>query len=143
MAILLNGKAFEPSLPYVPMTAVMPMVAADMTGHPPLHEVAQCSLCGWLHDEMKMIGHEAEAQEFDRVLGFRRGEEVEEGGVVAHFVEHRRATISAIQDMVGVTSDLAARNPRHESHSVGEDRVLSKRKVACPLFLSPCLIAMS
>jgi hypothetical protein len=52
-------------------------------------------------------------------------------------VEHRRAAISTIQDMVGVTSDLAARNPRHESHSVGEDRVLSKRKVACPLFLSP------
>jgi hypothetical protein len=49
-------------------------------------------------------------------------------------VEHRRAAISTIQDMVGVTSDLAARNPRHESHSVGEDRVLSKRKVACPLF---------
>ena len=128
MAILLNGKAFEPSLPYVPMTAVMPMVAADITGHPPLHEVAQCSLCGWLHDEMKMIGHEAEAQEFDRVLGLRRGEEVEEGGVIALFVKHRRAAIPTIQDMVGVTSDLAARNSRHESYSVGEDRVRRQAK---------------
>jgi hypothetical protein len=70
MAILLNGKAFEASLPHVPMTAVMPMIAADMTGHPPLHEGTQRSLCGGLHDEMKMIGHEAEAKEFDRVSGY-------------------------------------------------------------------------
>ena len=96
MAVLLNGKAFEPSLPHVPMTAVMPMVAADMTGHPPLHEGAQRSPCGRLHDEMKMIGHEAEAKEFDRVFGFRRGEQVEEGRVVPLFVKHRRAAIAPI-----------------------------------------------
>lgn len=120
MAVLLNGKAFEPSLPHMSMTAVMPMVAADMTGHPPLHEGTQRSLCGRLHDQMKMIGHEAEAKEFDRVFGFGRSEQVEEGGVVALFVKHCRAAIATIQDMVGVTSDLTTRNPRHESHSIGE-----------------------
>ena len=142
MAVFLNGKAFEPSLPHVPMTAVMPVVAADMTGHPPLHEGAQRSLCGGLHDEMKMIGHEAEAKEFDRVFGFRRGEEVEEGGVVALFVKHRRAAIAPIQDMVGVTSDLAARNPRHERRSVGEERARRQAKSSLSPFLALVLLLL-
>jgi protein-disulfide isomerase len=142
MAILLNGKAFEASLPHVSMTAVMPMVAADMTGHPPLHEGAQRSLCGRLHDEMKMIGHEAEAKEFDRVFGFCRGQQIEACGVVALFVKHRRAAISTIQDMVGVTSDLTTRNPRHERRSVGEERARRQAKSSLSPFLALVLLLL-
>ena len=40
MAVLLNGKNFEAPLPHMPMTPVVPMVAADMTGHPALHKAA-------------------------------------------------------------------------------------------------------
>lgn len=83
MAVLLNGKTFEASLPHMPMTPVVPMIAADMTGHPPLHEAAQRSGCGRLHHEMKMIRHQTEAQHLDWMFGFRRGEQVEERGVVA------------------------------------------------------------
>jgi hypothetical protein len=36
-----------------------------------------------LHNKMEMIGHEAEAEEFDRVLRFCSGEQVEECSVVA------------------------------------------------------------
>ena len=89
-----------------------------------------------MYDEMKMIGHKAEAKEFDRVLGFRRGEEVEEGGIVALFVKHRRAAISTIQDMVGVTRDLAARNPRHERRSIGEERTRRQAKSSLSPFLA-------
>ena len=49
MAVLLKGKNFEAPLPDMPMTPVVPMVAADMTGHPALHEAAQCSGGGRLH----------------------------------------------------------------------------------------------
>ena len=41
MSVLLNWKTFEPALPHMPMAAVMPMVAPDVAGHPPLHEGTQ------------------------------------------------------------------------------------------------------
>ena len=102
------------------MTAVVPMIAADMTGHPPLHEGTERSFRHRLHDEMNMIWHQTEAKECDGMLGFRRGEQVEEGGVVTFLVEDRRAAVPAIQDMVGVFGDLTRRNLRHGVNRVGE-----------------------
>lgn len=71
MAVLLKGKNFEAPLPHMPMTPVVPMVAADMTGHPALHEAAQRSDCGWLHHQVKMIWHQTEAKHVDWMLSFR------------------------------------------------------------------------
>ena len=136
MAVLLNGEAFETPLPHMSMTAVVPMIAADMTGHPPLHEGAERGFRHRLHDEMKMIRHQTEAQEFDGMFGFRSGEQVEEGDVVTLLEEDRRATVPAIQDMVGVSGDLTTRNPRHGVTRVGEIGGSGNRKVACPLFPS-------
>jgi len=113
MVVLLNGKTFEAPLPYMPMTSVVPMVAADMTGHPPLHEAAQCSDCGRLHNQVKMIRHETEAKHVDRMLGFCRGEQVEEGGVVALLVKDHGSAVPTIEYMVGVAGDLTARNAWH------------------------------
>lgn len=113
MAVLLDRKTFESTLPHMPMTAVMPMVATDMAGHPPLHEEAQGYLSGRLHNQMEMIGHEADAEELDGVFGFCRGEQVEECGVVAVLVEDRRTTVPTIQNMVGVPGHLSGWNTRH------------------------------
>ena len=110
MAVLLNGKNFEAPLPHMPMTPVVPMVAADMTGHPPLHEAAQCSGGGRLHHQVKMIWHQTEAKHVDWVLGFRRGEQIEEGGVVGLLVKDHGTTVPTIEHMVGVSGDLTARN---------------------------------
>ena len=82
MHLLLNRKTFEPALPYMPMAPVMAMVATDVAGHPPLHERAEGGLGSRLHDQVKMIGHETHAEEFDGVLRFRGGEQVEECCVV-------------------------------------------------------------
>ena len=131
MAVLLNGKAFEAPLPHMPMTAVVPMIAVDMTGHPPLHEGTERGFRHRLHDEMKMIRHQTEAKECDGMFGFRRGEQVEARDVVALFVKDRCAAVPAIQDMVGVFGDLTARNPRHGVNRVGEIGGSGKRKVAC------------
>ena len=97
MAVLLNREAFETPLPHMPMTAVVPMIAADMTGHPPLHEGAERGVRHRLHDEMKMIRHQTEAQEFDGILGFGSGEQVETRGVVAVVMKHRGAAVAAIE----------------------------------------------
>ena len=113
MAVLLNGKTFEAPLPHMPMTSVVPMVAADMTGHPPLHEAAQCSGGGRLHHQMKMIRHQTEAQHVDRMFGFRRGEQVEESGVVAIFMKDHGTAVPTIEHVVSVVGDLTAMNTWH------------------------------
>lgn len=137
MAVLLNRKTFEPALPHMPVTVVVPMVAADVGGHPPLHERAEGSVGGRLHDQVEMIGHEADAEEFDGVFGFCRGEQVEKCGVVAVLVEDRGATVATIQHMVDVSGHLSARNPRHTKRTVREMGAGTQEKVACPLFSLP------
>ena len=67
-----------------------------------------------------MIGHEAEAEDFDRVFRFRRGEQVDKRGVVAVLVEDRSATVPAIEHMVGVSGYLSMWNTRHGSSTVRE-----------------------
>ena len=133
MAVVLNWKTFEAALPHMPVTVVVPMVAADVAGHPPLHERAEGVVGGRLHDEVEMIGHQADAEYFDRILRLRRGEQVETCGVVAVLVEDRGATIPTIQHMVGVPGYLSARNPRHRKTTVRQTGAWRQEKVACPL----------
>lgn len=137
MAVLLNRKTFEAALPHMPMASVVAMVAADVAGHPPLHERAKGGGGGRLHDEVKMIGHQADAEELDGIFGFRGGEQVEARGVIAVLVEDRGATVPTIEHMVGVSGHLSARNPRHTKRTVRETGAGPQEKVACPLFLPP------
>ena len=120
MGILLNRKTFEPALPYMPMAAVMPMIATDMTGHPPLHEWDQRRISGRLYDKMEMIGHEADAKELNGILGFGRGEQIKECGVIAILVENCGTTVPTIQNLVGLPSDLSTWNTRHETRKLCE-----------------------
>ncbi len=41
-------------------------------------------------------------------------------GLVGFFVKDRGAAVDTIEDMVGMTGQLTARNPRHEGGSIGE-----------------------
>ena len=113
MRVLLNRKTFETALPYMPMAPVMAMIAADVARHPPLHERAEGSVDSRLHNLGEMIGHEADAEYFDRILRFCRGEQVQTGGVVAVFVEDHGAIVLTIQHKIGVSSHLSPRNPMH------------------------------
>ena len=142
MRVLLNRETFEAALPHMPVATVVPMIAADVAGHPPLHEQAECRVGGRLHDQVEMIGHEAEANDFDRVLRFCRGEQVDERGVVAVLVENPRATVPAIEHMVGVSGYLSAWNTRHEKSTVRQTGTETQEKVACPLFLLPLFLLL-
>lgn len=136
MAVLLNRKTFEAALPHMTVAPVMAMVAADVAGHPPLNEEAEGCIGGGCHDEMEMIGHQAEAQYLDGMPGVGRAEQVEKIVVVAIFVEDCGASVPTIQHMVGVPSDVSARNPRHGTTTVRHTGGGRQEKVACPLFLS-------
>src|SRR5436853_7242824 len=83
---------------------------------------------------MKIIGHEAEAEDLDEEFGFRRGEQVEKVGVAAVLVEDRGATIPTVEHIVGVSGHFSAWNPRHGESTVRETGARTQEKVACPLF---------
>ena len=74
MAVPLNGKTLESSLPHVPMTSIMAVIPPDMTCHPPVHERTQARLRGGGHHEVKMIGHQAEAKDLERMPSVGRTE---------------------------------------------------------------------
>jgi len=136
MAVLLNGETFEATLPDMAMAVVVPMIAAHMTGQPPLHERTERRLGGRLQHQMKMIGHHTEAKDLDGKLGLGRGEQVQEGAIVPVFVEDKSAPIAAIEDMVGVASTQTAGNARHGRETVRQkqNRVQAKSSLSYPRF---------
>ena len=104
-----------------PTSTVYPVTACIL--HRPLHKRAQGGVGGRLYEQMKIIGHEAEAEDLDGEFGFRRGEQVEKCGVVAVLVEDRGATIPTVEHMVGVSGHFSAWNPRHGKSTVRETGV--------------------
>ena len=95
------------------MTLVMLVVSPDVARHPPLREGAQRHLGGRLHYPMKMIRHEADAKHFAEEFGSCRCKQVEEGRLVAVFMEDSRPTVPSIQNMAGMSGYLSGWNPRH------------------------------
>lgn len=51
-----------------------------MAGEKPLHEGTERGIGERLHDEMEVIGHETEGQNFYREFGFCLGEQVRDTG---------------------------------------------------------------
>jgi hypothetical protein len=115
MAVLLDGKTLEPTLPHMAVTPVMLVIPPDVTGHPPLHEGAQCRFGGGLHNHVKVIRHQAQAEHLDREFGLCCGEQIEEGCVVPILVENGRTPVPSIEEMVRMPSNLSSRNPWHDS----------------------------
>ena len=135
MAVLLNGKTLEAALPDMAVAAVMPMVAAHVAGQPPLHEGTQRRLGDRPQDEMKMIGHQAEAEQLDGKLGLGRGEQLEEGGIVAVLVEDGGAAVATIEDVVGVAGPVTAGDARHAGMLGGRrSRRQAKSSLSYPRF---------
>lgn len=130
MGVLLNGKTLEPALPDMAMASVVAMVAANMTGHPPLHEGTEVVSGSGRDHEMKMIRHQADAENLEGMSGFRCTKQIEEGGIGGVFMKDGRATVSTIQHMVGVPSDVSARNPRHGKTTVRHTGGGRQEKVA-------------
>lgn len=87
MLVLLNRGTLIAALPDVPATVVVPMVAANVAGEPPLHDRAEGGRGFRLQDEVEVVRHHAEAEQRDGELLLRAGEQVAEGPVVGSFVK--------------------------------------------------------
>ena len=135
--VLLNRKTLEASLPDMPVTSVMPMIATDMTGHPPLHKRAEGGLSGWLHDQMEMIGHQAETENLDGMSGLGRAEQIEEGGIVAVLVKDSGAAVATVQHVIGMADTVAARNARHRGVTIEGEEFGRQWKSSLSPFLIP------
>ncbi|MDF0674466.1 MAG: hypothetical protein P0120_09065 [Nitrospira sp.] len=118
MVLLLNGKTLEATLPDMAMTAVVPMVVPDMTGHPPLRERAEGCLGGWLHDRMKMIGHQTQGENLGGMSGVCCVEQIEKGGMVGVLLKDGGSAVATVQQVKGVASAGSARNVRHEAFTM-------------------------
>ena len=116
MFVLLDGKALKAALPDMAVAAVVPMVTAHMTGQPPQHDATEGASARRFQHEMKMIGHQAEAEDFDRIFGFGEGQQVEKGAVVAVFVKDRCAPVAPVDDVVDIPSALLS--PGQTRHDV-------------------------
>ena len=82
-----------------------------------------------------MIRHQAEAEDLERMLGFGRGKQLQEGRIVGLLVKDSGPTIATVQHMVGVPGDLSTRNTRHRAYTIREWGGETQEKVACPLLL--------
>lgn len=113
MAVLLNRKTFESTLPDMAMTSVMLVIPPDMARHPPLHEGTQRHFGHRLDDEMKVVRHQAHTEHVHLEFLLGGSKQLQEGSVVPIFAKDGRPTVPPIQNMIGVSADEAAWNPRH------------------------------
>jgi hypothetical protein len=74
VAVMLNRKALEASLPHMATATIMLVVTSHMTGHPPLHKGSERIVGGGLQHEVEMVRHETEAEYFDYIGMFGHSE---------------------------------------------------------------------
>lgn len=95
---------------------------------------------------MEVVGHQAEAQEHDRMFGLGDGKQVEEGAVVSLFMEDGCAAISSVDDMICETGDLSAWDARHEGKISQQGKQKQRKSSLSPFplflfalqFVAPC-----
>jgi hypothetical protein len=112
----LNGKCLEPTLPDVSAAAVVAMVSPDVAGEQPLHPAAEVAVLAGPQHEVKMVGHQAVAEDSHRHAfdpRFRFCHQVQKGGVVFGLAEDLLAAIAAIQDVIAI---IAGRSPSGAWH---------------------------
>jgi len=96
MVIILYRERLEPSLPDVTVGAVVPVIAADMSRHQPLHPATQVTVFVRPQQHVKMIGHQAISDQPHRHFFVCLPHQIDEGEEVFLFVKHIIATVTTI-----------------------------------------------
>jgi hypothetical protein len=89
------------------------VVAADVRGEEPAHEVAELAVLTGPERQVEMVGHQAIGEQTDghALAGFP--DEREEGGVIAVLAEDPLAAIAPVEDVVAIAADGGARGAWH------------------------------
>jgi hypothetical protein len=110
--ILLDRKCLEPPLPDMAAASVVAMVAADVGSHQPLHPPAQVAVRSGSQHQMKVIGHQAIAQDVHG-QALARGFQGDEGSVVLVLMEDLVPAVAAIEDVIDPVSQGSASGAWH------------------------------
>ncbi len=76
---------------------------------------------------MKVIRHQCEGEDLNRMTGLGNCEDGKKSFVVLSFVKHRRAAVSSVDYMIRVTGLLPARDSRH-NRALSRLRLLPQQK---------------
>src|SRR3954453_20847333 len=98
MFVVLDGKRPESALPNMAAAMIVLMVTAHMSGEQPHHVVAQFTVAARPEGEVKMVGHQAIAEQAHARQAFARlAQQLDEGGEIAFFMKYRLAAIAPIE----------------------------------------------
>ena len=134
MVVFLDWKGAVASLPDVAAGVIMLMITADVCGRQPHHIRAQVAVAPRPEREVEMVRHQTVSKETDIDSLARFAEELDEGCEITVFAEDGAATVTAIEDVVGVAAQSVACTPWHGG-VMDLDRGSVKIKLPCPLLL--------
>lgn len=121
MAVFLNRKGLETTLPNVAARTVMTMVAADVAGEQPLHPAAQVAVVTRPKHQVEVIVQQAKGEDAHRQPLVRQGDRLDECRKVAVFVKHVAPRIAAVQNVV---SDAAYGSSRSSWHASQDNTII-------------------
>ena len=113
MLILLNRECFETPLPNAAVRAVTTVIGSNMGGEKPLHPTAQITVFVWPQQQMKVIGHQAVADNAHRPSRAGAIHQPQKMAIVGVRVENTRALIATIDDVVEESAYRCACRPWH------------------------------
>jgi len=113
MVILLDNKAFEPALPYMPVGAIDLVMPSYVCCHQPLHPFAQFLCLFRPHNHVKVIGHHAVGEDFDGIESPAQPQKISKGLKILILVEDVLLPVATVEDVVDETISEGSRYSRH------------------------------
>jgi hypothetical protein len=137
MMVFLHEEAFEATLVDVALAVrvIVLVIAADVGVGEPAHEGGELAVVLGEENEVKVVGHEAIAQQsYGGEALARFGQELDEGGVVGFFAEDGAAGIATIEDVEDESAGGDAGTAGHGGSIRGR---LLLEKMSAPFVLPP------
>jgi len=129
MFVLLDRKRLEPPLPNMPAAAITHPITVNVRRQQPLHERAEIVIAYRPKDQVKMIRHQAVADQPHRHAAASLPEQTDEIVIVVGVVKHLAALVAAIEDVV---TEAANSGPSGAWHGAIVARRQPGGKPGCP-----------
>ena len=103
MVILLDNKAFEPALPHMPVGTIDLVMPTYVGRHQPLHPFAQFLCLFRPHDHVKVVGHHAVGEDFNRIESSTQPQEISKSLKILILVEDVPLPVPTVEDVIDET----------------------------------------
>ena len=113
VAIDLDGECFIAALPDMPRGVALPMVSLGMRRQQPSHPTTKVAVGLRAHDEMKVVRHEAVAQDIQWDMPFGINNGIDKRVIVSRLVKDGLLTVAPVQGVVNHPTDGSTRSSWH------------------------------